>query len=117
MSQPKDPAEYMASLFDKPRFDGGVDPQGVEAYEPDYDNVRLTGQIRRVVKVMINGEWRTLDEIATATGDPHASISAQLRHLRKERFGSHVVLKRARGNRAVGLWEYSLLWNAKVPRP
>ena len=105
------------TLFDKPRFDGGVDPQGVEAYESEYDDVRLTGQILRVVKCMIGGEWRTLDEIARATGDPHASISAQLRHLRKERFGSHVVLKRARGDRSMGLWEYSLLWNVQVPRP
>ncbi len=57
---------------------------------------------------MRDGKWRTLDEIATFTGDPHASVSAQLRHLRKARFGGHKVEKRARGDRHCGLFEYRL---------
>lgn len=100
-----------------PRFNAGIDPQGVLAYQPDYDDVRLTGQILRVVNAMIDGEWRTLDEIARMTRDPHASISAQLRHLRKTRFGEHTLLKRTRGDRYSGLWEYQLIWNEEVPRP
>ncbi|KKL56177.1 hypothetical protein LCGC14_2247980, partial [marine sediment metagenome] len=36
----------------------------------------------------------TLCEIEDLTGDPPASISAQLRHLRKERFGAHTVERR-----------------------
>jgi hypothetical protein len=59
--------------------------------------------------LMSDGYWRTLDEIAHATGDPHASISAQLRHLRKPRFGAYVVEKRHRGAPARGLYEYRLL--------
>ena len=55
---------------------------------------------------MHDGRWRTLDEIASTTGDPPASISAQLRHLRKRRFGAHVVERQARGDRSHGLWEY-----------
>lgn len=78
------------------------------AYEPEKDQERLTGQIFRVFSLMRDGKWRTLAEIASRTGDPQASISAQLRHLRKPRFGGHSVDKRARGDRANGLWEYRL---------
>ena len=57
---------------------------------------------------MIDGEWRTLSEIEFITGDPQASISAQLRHLRKERFGGYLVELRSRGDRENGLFEYRL---------
>ncbi len=83
------------------RFNG---PEYVERF----DHARLTGQLLRVYAHMREGRWQTLEEIARATGDPQASVSAQLRHLRKPRFGSHVVEKRPRGNRAMGLWEYRL---------
>ena len=75
-------------------------------YVPERDDVRLSGQIERVWNCMKDGKPRTLDEIAKATGDPHASISAQLRHLRKERFGGHVVEKEHIGN---GLYRYTLI--------
>ncbi len=77
-------------------------------YSPKHDHKRLTGQILRVFDYMKNGYWRTLDEIHVATGDPHASVSAQLRHLRKARFGSFTVNRRARGDRSRGLFEYQL---------
>ena len=77
-------------------------------YEPAFDYSRLRGQIMRVYECMKDHRWRTLDEIARVTGDPHASISAQLRHLRKERFGSHTIEKRPRGDRSAGLWEYRI---------
>jgi len=83
-------------------------------YDPRHDNVRLTGQILRVYTLMRDGQWRTLDEIAGSTGDPHASVSAQLRHLRKPRFGGHVVEKRPRGDRERGLWEYRLVVMKRV---
>ena len=79
-----------------------------QAFDGD-DRPRLTGQIKRVYACMADGAWRTLDEIHEATGDPQASISAQLRHLRKERFGAHVVEKRHRGDPAAGLYEYRVL--------
>ncbi len=85
-----------------PHFDG-------PAYDPEYDHARLTGQILRVWDLMRDGQWRTLQEIADRTGDPHASISAQLRHLRKRRFGEHTVERRARGARSAGLYEYRVL--------
>ena len=77
-------------------------------YEHEHDFVRLSGQIQRVYDAIKDGDWYTLDEINKITGDPHASISAQLRNLRKERFGSHVIDKRYKGSRSNGLWEYSL---------
>jgi hypothetical protein len=90
-------------LSDNPRFNGSD-------YDPKFDNERLTGQIKRVYNLMIDGKWRTLSEMEQAlVKDPQASISAQLRHLRKKRFGSHIVNKRPRGDRANGLFEYQLL--------
>ena len=84
------------------------------AYEPEYDQIRLTGQIRRIFLCMRDNQWRTLDEIAHITEDPITSISAQLRHLRKKRFGSHTVDRRPKGNRQYGLWEYRLTVNPQI---
>lgn len=84
------------------RFDG---PE----YDPEWDRRRLTGQILRIYRLMRDGRFRTLREISSETEDPEASISAQLRHLRKRRFGSHIVNRRSRGDRIAGLWEYQLL--------
>lgn len=94
-------------LFDDWNNDGPPHFNG-PAYDPEFDHERLTGQLRRIYQLMRDGEWRTMREINAATGDPEASISAQLRHLRKERFGSHTVERRSRGDRACGLWEYRL---------
>ena len=77
-------------------------------YEAKYDRKRLTGQIKRVYDLMKDGTWRTLREIAEKTRDPEASVSAQIRHLRKPRFGGFEVQKRYRGERENGLWEYRL---------
>lgn len=82
------------------------------AYDPHFDRARLTGQIARIWTAMSDRHWRTLAEIERVTGDPPASISAQLRHLRKDRFGAHTIERRARGDRAAGLWEYRLIPNA-----
>lgn len=90
--------------FKKPHFDG---PE----YEPELDHERLTGQMERVFNCMRDSVWRTLDEISHITKDPHASISAQLRHLRKPRFGSHTIEKRRRGEPKNGLYEYKLTVN------
>jgi hypothetical protein len=80
-------------------------------YIPAFDDARLTGQIKRVFECMKDGVFRTLGEIERTTGDPQASISAQLRHLRKSRFGGHIVSKRPRGERSQGLFEYQLIVN------
>jgi hypothetical protein len=81
------------------RFDGAV-------YDPQFDEARLEKQLGRVWSVVQDGRWRTLREIAQQTHDPEASISAQLRHLRKTRFGGYTIDKRNRGDRSRGLYEY-----------
>lgn len=90
------------SMFDNAKFNGSD-------YIPLFDDERLTGQIKRVYSIMIDGVWRTLSDIEKLTSDPQASISAQLRNLRKPRFGSHTLNKRNRGERENGLFEYQLL--------
>jgi hypothetical protein len=79
------------------------------AYVPALDDARLELQIERVFRVMAFRKWRTLREIEALTGDPPASISAQLRHLRKPRYGSYRVEKQRRGHGKKGLFEYMLL--------
>lgn len=72
--------------FDKLRFNG-------DDYKPELDNIRLGTQIFAVYNLMKDGKKRTLQEIASTTGYPESSVSAQLRHLRKVRFGAHDVRK------------------------
>lgn len=97
------------SLPVTPRFNG-------EVYNRHFDDIRLTGQLKRIFDLMADAVWRTLEEIHQVTGDPPASISAQLRHLRKERFGKHTVNKRPRGDRAKGLYEYQLIVSSQIAR-
>ena len=78
------------------------------AYIPEFDVSRLTKQIRRVYDCMRDGQWRSLNEIAELTGDPAPSVSAQLRHLRKEKFGAHTVEKRRVGQNSQGFYQYQL---------
>lgn len=59
--------------------------------------------------------WLTLDELAKLTHYPPASISAQLRHLRKPQNGGFVVKKRPRTSGVIlrgedfgTVWEYQL---------
>jgi len=59
--------------------------------------------------------WLTLEELTKLTHYPPASISAQLRHLRKPQFGAFVVEKRPRkmardlrGEDFGAIWEYQL---------
>jgi hypothetical protein len=85
----------------KPHYNG---PE----YIPSRDHARLSDQTARVFDLMKDGRWRTLAQIAEATGDPEPSISAQLRHLRKERFGGHTVDRNHIGG---GLYQYRLLVN------
>ena len=75
-------------------------------YDHERDHVRLGHQLQKVYDAMKDGKWRSLDGIAKFTGEPPASISAQLRHLRKERFGGHTVNKKYLGD---GLYHYQLI--------
>lgn len=72
------------------------------------DKPRLQKQYIVIRDMMQDGKWRTLREIEDQTGYPQASISAQLRNLRKESFGGHTIDKRRRGVATQGLFEYKL---------
>ena len=67
---------------------------------------RLTGQMFDVYEMLANyGRPWTLRELEHVTGHPQASISAQLRNLRKPRFGGFNIEKEHVGN---GLYVYWL---------
>lgn len=78
-------------------------------YVPERDNERLGNQLQRVKAAINCGQWKTLGQLEQETGDPQASISAQLRHLRKPRFGSYSIERRHIAN---GLYEYR--WNKEA---
>lgn len=86
-------------------FDGLPDFDG-ETYRRALDHERLGAQLLRVGTFMAEGDWRTLRDIGTATGDPEASVSARLRDLRKRKFGGHTV---ERERLAGGLYRYRLV--------
>ena len=79
-------------------FDGAT-------YEPEEDQARLSGLLGRVHELMKDGAWRGLQEIAGACKGTESSVSARLRDLRKERFGSHQVERRRQPG---GFFEYRL---------
>jgi hypothetical protein len=64
------------------------------------DPRRYESQLAAILKLMrhavVRGAWLTLNEIAKATEFGEASISAQLRHLRKKEHGGYRVEKRRR---------------------
>ncbi|MGC1418007.1 MAG: hypothetical protein WA817_22145 [Candidatus Acidiferrum sp.] len=88
--------------------------------------VQLRRQREVIRDVMLSAgqcaTWLTLDELTKLTHYPPASISAQLRHMRKPRFGAYTVVKRCRAvdktMRAEGfgaVWEYSVLPERRAP--
>ena len=83
-------------------------------YVPERDNDRLRTQTDRIFHLMQDGRWRTVTEIALITNDPEPSISAQLRHLRKPKHGSHTVNRRCRKGH---LFEYQVIPNDKKNAP
>jgi hypothetical protein len=88
------------------------------AYRSDLDAKRLSTQQDRLRVFMLQNSacnrWLTLAEIRSGLESrwiakfPEASISAQLRHLRKIAFGSHRLEKRRRGSAPAGVYEYLL---------
>jgi hypothetical protein len=58
--------------------------------------------------------WLTLQEMSLLTHYGEASISAQLRHLRKPEFGGFVLEKRLRAMDAVVRKEVGVVWEYKL---
>jgi hypothetical protein len=77
------------------------------AYVPGLDQQRILTQMERILRHMSTEQWYTLAEIELCTGYPQSSISAQLRHLRKAKFGGYTIEKRRRIE-GMGTWEYRL---------
>jgi hypothetical protein len=74
-----------------------------KTYDHQQDGRRLTTQLEQVRRIMNDGGWRTISEIAAKVIGTEAAISARLRDLRKEKFGGlNVERKRLHG----GLWVY-----------
>jgi predicted transcriptional regulator len=80
-------------------------------YVHHLDFNRLNTQMGRIFELMKDSQFRTLSEIEALTGYPQASISAQLRNLKKQKFGGHRLYKRRKGNLNIGLYEYQLIVN------
>src|SRR5215475_10074535 len=89
--------------------------------------VRLRTQREVLRDVMLSanecGAWLTLGELAAMTRYPAASISAQLRHLKKPRFGNYELEKRMRdkcdlysGSAHGPVWEYRLTRRKRAVR-
>jgi hypothetical protein len=85
----------------------------------NFARVRIKTQREVLRDVMLRakegGTWLTLSELAAITRYPAASISAQLRHLKKPQFGNFSLEKRTRekgdifwGNAHGVVWEYRL---------
>lgn len=62
------------------------------------------------------GSWLTLRELSQLTQFGEASISAQLRHLRKPKYGSYVVEKRVRRDAIVRDLEHGAIWEYRLRR-
>jgi len=80
-------------------FDGAT-------FEPARDGARLTSQLIRVKELMLDGQWRSLPQIAAVVGGSEAGVSARLRDLRKPRNGAYTVNRR---HVADGLHEYQVI--------
>lgn len=91
--------QHLEGLPPAIRFDG-------DTYEPPLDAERLGSQAKAVFKLMRDEQWRTLRQIADATGYPEASVSARLRDFRKRKFGRNTVERR---RVAGGTYEYRLV--------
>ena len=88
-------------------------------YDVEIDGQRLRTQLEKLTDFMVYcnsiDAWVSLAEIEQQTGIPQSSASAQLRHMRKREFGSHIVEKRRRETAAGGgggTWEYRVTGRA-----
>lgn len=84
---------------------------------------RSQREVLRDVMLSANecGAWLTLAELAAMTRYPAASISAQLRHLKKPQFGNYEMEKQLRAGADLGdghgaIWEYRLTRRRRVVR-
>lgn len=65
-------------------FDGAT-------YDPDKDHGRLRKQLNLLYKIMSDGQWHFLADLAKALKCKEQSASARIRDLRKEQYGGHEI--------------------------
>lgn len=80
-------------------------------YQATLDFDRLTTQIGKVLEAVQDGQWHTLRELSERTDAPEASVSAQLRNLRKPKHGGYTIERRRAAGvpEQCGLYEYRLV--------
>jgi len=84
------------------------------AFDEALDGKRVRTQMVRLRDYMLKySAWSTLQSISLVLGYPQASVSAQLRHLRKQQFGSYQVDK-VRLDKG-GTWLYRVRPPAEKP--
>lgn len=88
-----------------PRFGG-------KTYDPARDGIRMSRQLAAVHRLMSDGQWWSLLELAGEAGKltgkrvSESAASARIRDLRKDQFGGRTVEARNAGG---GLWLYRLV--------
>lgn len=78
-------------------------PKIKSTFDARRDGARVARLLDRVVDLMSDGEWRTLDQISEAVGGQTTSISARLREV--ERAGYRKESEHVGG----GLWRYRII--------
>jgi hypothetical protein len=76
-----------------------------ETYIPKRDGTRLGRALGETLSIMQDGEWHTINEIASRVRCSSPAASARIRDLRKEKFGGYNVERR---HVSKGLWEYRI---------
>ena len=79
------------------------------AFVPEIDEPRTLPNQDKILRLMIDGQWRTYREIGASTGLPAETIGSHLRNLRMDKGGGYVLCRRPRLHREAGLYEYQLL--------
>lgn len=77
-----------------------------KTFQIERDGARLTKQLESVKRLMADGAWRSLSDIAALAEAPEASCSSRLRDLRKMKFGSFIANRRYISK---GLFHYQVL--------
>lgn len=87
----------------RPNDDPSYRTLAVNSSVQNADKPRLVGQMLRVVELMADGEWRTLDTISALAGASPCAASARLRDMRN--IHGWTVERRPVVGRP-GLWKY-----------
>lgn len=75
--------------------------------DPANDPKRMGRSIGRVFQALSDGNWHTLDTLATTTGDSKKRVSSRIRDLRLLEYGSYTIDAQVE-NKTTQLWKYRL---------